>query len=256
MTSEAAILRAYALLTQGRCEEAERVLNGNPDALKTPSGADLFARLRFEQGLEDEALKIWERIHAVCPDFDPASRALAAFASPPPEPEDEEPNRLIVPIVTGLVLALGVGLALWGCFKEPSRLVQVHETVVTNMVERVVELPVTTYVTSIVEKVSVVTDTVTVVKHEVTTNTIESVVVKEVEKVVYKEREPVAIVATNDLEKVEGATAQTGGSPKEPSQANKNPREFKHVKLGKETWLDKAIMDFCIELGLVPGFGG
>lgn len=84
MTSESAILRAYALLMQGRRDEAEATLRNAQGALDTPSGADLLARIRFEQGLEDDARRIWLRIHEVFPDFEPAAKAIDAFENPPP----------------------------------------------------------------------------------------------------------------------------------------------------------------------------
>ena len=83
MTVESVILRAYALLSQGEYEAAEQTLKSLNGVLNTPAGADLFARLRFEQGAEEEAHRIWEDIHRTCPEFLPAVSALEAFENPP-----------------------------------------------------------------------------------------------------------------------------------------------------------------------------
>ena len=89
MTSEVAILRAYALLSQGAYAEAEELLGSVPEALQTPSGADLYARLRFEQGAEDEAKSVWESILTSCPDYEPAAKALEAYSMPSQFDEDD-----------------------------------------------------------------------------------------------------------------------------------------------------------------------
>lgn len=79
MTVESAILRAYALLSQGAYDESEQMLKNTDGALNTPSGADLFARICFERGNIDEAKQIWKQIHSLFPDFEPAVNALKAY---------------------------------------------------------------------------------------------------------------------------------------------------------------------------------
>ena len=252
VTNEVAILRAYALLSQGRYDEAEQMLAGASGALNTPSGADLLARIRFEQGLEDAAQEIWGRIHAVYPEFEPASDALAAFENPPPEPSRSGGRNVLYPIMAGIVLLVGVALALWGLLREPKLMVRVDERVVTNTLERVVEVPVTSFVTSVVERTSVVTNTVTVVKSEVLTNTVEKVIVKEVEKIVYKD--PVVVEAREERgsnKRIEVTRKATNEPvpPKQPSNGQQPPRR---ADRNHDTWIDTAIKGFYTKLGLLP----
>lgn len=81
MSIEVAILRAYAFASQGKYAEAEQLLSSVPEALNTPSGADLFARIKFEQGDESTARRIWEELLTVDPSNESARRALAAIDS-------------------------------------------------------------------------------------------------------------------------------------------------------------------------------
>ena len=81
MTSEVAILRAYALATQGRYAEAENLLKSVEGALNTTAGADLLARIRFEQGDNESAKCIWEQVLAVEPSNESALKALSATNS-------------------------------------------------------------------------------------------------------------------------------------------------------------------------------
>ncbi len=89
MTSEVAILRAYAYASQGKYAEAEQLLASVPEALTTPSGADILARIRFEQGDEAAARHIWEQMLAVDPSNESARKALAALDVPPCELGDD-----------------------------------------------------------------------------------------------------------------------------------------------------------------------
>lgn len=82
MTAEVAILRAYALASQHRCSEAERMLGSVPDAIRSPSGADLLARIKFEQGDIDSARRIWEEVIRIQPDNEPAKKALECIDAP------------------------------------------------------------------------------------------------------------------------------------------------------------------------------
>ena len=81
MSIEVAILRAYAFASQSKYVEAEQLLSSVPEALNTPSGADLFARIKFEQGDESTARRIWEELLTVDPSNESARRALAAIDS-------------------------------------------------------------------------------------------------------------------------------------------------------------------------------
>ena len=90
MTAEVAILRAYAFASQGKYAEAEQLLASVPDALNTPSGADLFARIKFEQGDEPTARRIWEQLLADDPTNESAQKALAALEASPCESDDDE----------------------------------------------------------------------------------------------------------------------------------------------------------------------
>ena len=90
MTAEVAILRAYAFASQGKYAEAVQTLASVPEALNTPAGADLIARIRFEQGHETAARRIWEAILAVDPANEPARKALSALDAQPEAPEKVE----------------------------------------------------------------------------------------------------------------------------------------------------------------------
>ncbi len=258
MTSEVAILRAYALFSQGKCDAALEMLKNAPKALNTPSGADLFARIRFEQGFADEAKAIWERIHAAFPDFAPAIQALEAFANPPEEAETESEDNeeqlcRAFPIVAMLVLLLGIGCVVWGLCRKPETVVQVQKEVFTNEVERVVNVPVTQFVTSVVERVAFVTNMVPVVQRIVETNVIERVVTNVVEKVVYKERElpKTNLVATVAEEPSSSASASSPQEAAPTPRPKPSPSRPKRIS-AEASWLDEAILDFCHRLGLLP----
>ena len=257
MTSEVSILRAYALFSQGKCDAALEMLKNAPKALNTPSGADLAARIRFEQGFADEAKAIWERIHAAFPDFAPATKALEAFAIPPEEAEEsedeDEPPRRAFPIVALLVLFLGVGCAIWGFCRKPETVVQVQKEVFTNEVERVVNVPVTQFVPSVVERVAFVTNTVSVVQRVVETNVIERVVTNVVEKVVYMERE---VLKTNFVAAVakETTVLSPASSQQDASQLPRSDSSSPRPKRvsAEASWFDEAVLDLYHRLGLLP----
>lgn len=265
MTDESAILRAYALLSQGKHDEAELMLKRAPGALNTPSGADLFARLRFDQGFADEARQIWERIHAAFPDFEPANKALAAFVSPPEQQggDDEEEEGRKVPFVAIFFMLFGGALAIWGLLRKPEAIVQVRERVLTNMVDRVVNVPVTSYVTSVVERVSIVTNTIPVVQREIVTNTIERVVAvehvvtNEIVKVVLKEasmarRDLVEIMANPAANDVTNGVQKKDGMVSKSSPTTSVSRGTHSQFATQETWLDRVILGFYKKLGLMP----
>ena len=195
MTSESAILRAYAMLSQGRCDEAERMLKSVPEALATPSGADLLARLRFEQGFADEAREIWNRVHAAFPDFESAAKALDAFANPPSDEADDGgacglSKRVRVAAVVVLV-AVAVGMVVpvvssfKGCRRQTNEealppvavagavncvtsyvdrvRTEFVDRIVTNVVERMVEVPSRLTLTNVIDRIVCLTNLVTVV---------------------------------------------------------------------------------------------
>ena len=75
MTEESAILRAYGLATQGKTEEAERLLG----SVKTTAAKDLLARIRFDSGDEAAAKRLWEEVLEENPDHAGAKAALACI---------------------------------------------------------------------------------------------------------------------------------------------------------------------------------
>jgi len=81
MSVESAILRAYALASQCRYIEAERELKSVPEALETPHGIDLYARILWAAGQRAVARSLWEELSRTCPDFEPAAKALSADAN-------------------------------------------------------------------------------------------------------------------------------------------------------------------------------
>lgn len=195
MTSESAILRAYALLSQGRCDEAERMLKSVPESLATPSGADLLARLRFEQGFADEAREIWNRVHAAFPDFEPAAKALDAFSNPPSDGVDDGGacglSKIVRIAAVVVLVAVAVGMAVSvvssfkGCRQQTNEealppvavagtvnsvtsyvdrvRTEFVDRIVTNVVERTVEVPSRLTLTNVIERIVCLTNLVAVV---------------------------------------------------------------------------------------------
>lgn len=255
MTTESAILRAYALLSQGEYEDAERMLAGAQGALDTPSGADLLARLRFEQGFDDEARQIWSRIHEAFPDFEPATKALEAFENPPPETEESEETRRVFPVFALLVLLAGVGLATWGFLRKPETVVRIEERVLTNTVEKVVNVPVVSCTTSFVDRVSYVTNVVRDIQTKFVTNTIVRVETNEVPKIetriVY--RDPV-VAQTNAVTSM--PTVATGVPIVPQADAVKPSKAMPHVvrpaTATQGSWADRAILGIYTKMGLLP----
>lgn len=78
MSVESAILRAYALASQCRYSEAEHELKSKTEALETPHGVDLYARILWAADHRDEARRLWNELSRACPDFEPAKKALSA----------------------------------------------------------------------------------------------------------------------------------------------------------------------------------
>lgn len=115
MTSEVAILRAYALATQGRYAEAENLLKSAHGALNTPAGADLLARIRFEQGDNESAKRIWEQVLSVEPTNESALKALdATIVSADDEPDCgdlEECSCRRLKFIYATVFAIIIGVA-------------------------------------------------------------------------------------------------------------------------------------------------
>ena len=118
MTSEVAILRAYAFASQGKYTEAEQVLSSVPEVLNTPSGADLFARIRFEQGDVETARHLWEELLVVDSSNESARNALAAIDSAPElsATEDAEPccfcHRFKYACEVAIIVLFGVAFSI------------------------------------------------------------------------------------------------------------------------------------------------
>lgn len=195
MTTESAILRAYALLSQSKYEEAEQMLRSVEGVLNTPSGADLFARLRFEQGAEEEARMIWDQVHRAFPDFEPAAKALEAFANPPPSDEGKDDavatdgaltKRLKIAAAAAVVIGLLVSVlsAVKGCRNEPTP-IRADSPIVTNFVERVETQLVDRFVTNYVDRVR--------------TEVVDRVITNEVEKII---EVPSTVILTNYVEHI------------------------------------------------------
>ncbi len=114
MTSEVVILRAYAFASQGKYADAEQLLASVPEALNTPSGADLFARIKFEQGDVATARRIWEELLVVDATNESAKNALAAIDAPLDMSEIDEPEPCFCrrrKYVCAAVLAVLLGFA-------------------------------------------------------------------------------------------------------------------------------------------------
>ncbi len=200
MTNEAIILRAYALLSQGQYEAVEKMLKSAPEVLNTPSGADLFARLRFEQGAVDEARQIWEHIHKMSPDFEPAVRALDAFK------KSSKVGSWAFGCLSGAKACrhiLIIGVVLIGLLISSYMLLRHSNAnlpkdsadgqVFTNVIERVETKIEKQYITNFVDRVRV--------------EFVDRVVTNIVEKVV---EVPSQVVLTNTIENVVWVTNQVG----------------------------------------------
>lgn len=205
MTTETAILRAYALASEEKFEEAEALLKSSPGALNEPSGIDLLARIRREQGDLEGARRLWESVLRLAPDYIDAQAALESLMNPLPLEEDPDRvwGRKSLLLISGLVLTLLVVILALLC-----RACRTSESVsspicVTNFVDRIkrIEVP----VTNTVKEVKVITKVIT---NEVKTVDIRTVIVtNEVPVVEYRDR-----VVTNDTERTiyrNGAFART-----------------------------------------------
>lgn len=160
MTKESIILRAYALLSQGKYEEATQMLKSAPEVLNTPSGADLYARLCFEQGLIDEARQIWDHIHEVFPDFESATKALEAFEGLPKEgpPKSTLAFMLKRRPKTLIIGATIISILICLYILNRSYLRQLPDGVTgcaTNVTERIVTRTEKHYITNFVDRVQV-----------------------------------------------------------------------------------------------------
>lgn len=82
MTAEVAILRAYALASQGKYTEAEVMLKSVPGVIDSPQGADLYARILCATDRMDMARRVWQEILHVQPDNAPAKQAINALDNP------------------------------------------------------------------------------------------------------------------------------------------------------------------------------
>ena len=129
MTTEVAILRAYAFASQGKYAEAEQMLTSAPEALNTPSGADLLARIKFEQGDVATARRIWEELLVVDATNESAKNALAAIDAPIDVSEIDKPmpcfsSRRKYVCAAVLAALLGVAFSLgkvWQGSATPSK---------------------------------------------------------------------------------------------------------------------------------------
>lgn len=234
MNPEAILISAYALATQERYDEAEDLLQSCPEAYNTVSGMDLLARIRHSQNRIDEARSIWQRILDVDPTNETARKAIDAIDNP--EPESDDPYRkFIVTAVAAVVL--GVIISIIGtCCHKPVEVVGAEPSVVyvTNEVEKVVTKEVIKTVPEIVERVVTnIVDRPIEVKIPVV-----SVVTTEVERVVcvtntveikvVAKNDMVGVLSTNDVENLststktvgdnvssDGITVESGGRPDE-----------------------------------------
>ena len=113
MTVENAILRAYALASQGKYREAEDVLRSVDGAMSSLHGADLYARILCATGRKDSARGIWEEILHVQPDNEAAKLAIQSLDAPVAVDLNGVSNGIAknYKIVIAAVLALGVGFA-------------------------------------------------------------------------------------------------------------------------------------------------
>lgn len=183
MNVEAVLMSAFALAVQGRYDEAERLLESCPEAVKSVSGQDLLARIRFAQGETDLARQIWDGILAVDPANPEAKSALDALAHPIPDPP--RPWRKFV-VAGAIAVSFGIAISIVRAMmasapvaadREPctafvtnvvervltntivkveTRVVEVErpvERVVTNIVDRTVEVEVVSVVTQYVDRV-------------------------------------------------------------------------------------------------------
>ena len=113
MTEESAILRAYALATQGKVEDAKALLTG----IESPVAKDLLARILYDTGEDEAARALWEDILDQEPGQPEARAALAAdtvahVGIAEPHVSTSRRRWLLGAIATALV-AIGLGLGPW-----------------------------------------------------------------------------------------------------------------------------------------------
>ena len=125
-------MSAYALATQERFDEAERLLESCPEAGQSVSGQDLLARIRLAQGRQ-----IWNRILSVEPTNPEAKAAIDALDHPICDP----PNPYRKFVIAGVIaVALGIVISIVGALNRPVPVVMAQDrrtVFVTNVVERV-----------------------------------------------------------------------------------------------------------------------
>lgn len=186
MNQEAVLISAYALATQERYEEAEALLQSCPEAYNTVSGMDLLARIRHSQGRIDEARSIWQHILDADPTNESIRMAIEAIDNP--EPEHDNPHRMVMLAVLATIVLGVIASVVYMCrhqsippaAPEPSvvyvtnevekivtnevvkTVPEIVERVVTNFVDRPVEvkIPIVSVVTTEVERVVCVTNTI------------------------------------------------------------------------------------------------
>lgn len=187
MNPDAVLMSAYALATQERYDDAERLLESCPEAYQTISGQDLLARIRVAQGQVDQARQIWGRVLEAEPANVEAKSALEALDNQIQSPPDSRRKYLIF---GAIAVALGILISIIGALnREPPSIAQepcaiyvtnvvdrivtnqivktetkvvevekpverIVEHVVTNIVDRTVEVPVVSVVTQYVDRVA------------------------------------------------------------------------------------------------------
>ena len=155
-------------------EEAEQVLKDCPEALKSPSGADLLARLKFESGNNQEAKEIWERIHNAFPDFEPAVLALEAYNNDTNQTLLSKAKSLILNnlnvLLGGLCFIFCISFIVFMCLflcevnKTSKKQYGIIPAVTrTNFVEKFVETPKYVSITNLVNRECLITNYVSVV---------------------------------------------------------------------------------------------
>lgn len=153
MNAEAVLMSAYALATQERYDEAERMLQGCPEAASMVLGLDLLARIRYAQNRRDEARSIWQKILQIDPGNEGARQAIDVLDHPM---EDRFDLRGKWIRVVSSAIALGVVISVIGrfCSNEATSLGENAPVVyVTNEVVRVVTNEVVKPVPQFVDRV-------------------------------------------------------------------------------------------------------
>ena len=99
------LLCAYTLARAQRYSKAEDLILSDAEVSKSPEALDLLARIRAEQGDENEARRLWQEIQSIHPEHRPSARALKALGR---AARPAWLNHLLIPAVGLMGVLIGI----------------------------------------------------------------------------------------------------------------------------------------------------